>query len=459
MRALARPKEIEQLLHVHGVDLVNAEPGESYTQRMELPPNWSERQGEHPMGTPGTGTTGHRGIWVCAILTILVTACGPEEPAENSRPTVNQAPPAPTTEHSGPDIEAMIELLESESTILRCASAVNLGNHGTASIPAIPALARALGDSESTVSGAAGHALGTLLAEGAAAALAPLIRGLEDPRRVTAAVRGLGVAGIPAKSAVPRLVEMLQSGGDEDARCLLAKTLGEIGDGAASGALAGGLTDPSRKLRAECAWALAKVEPVEEGDLELLGTACEDSSADVAAGASFALWRHGFAVEPAIAVLSRILEDEGSAEARARALWALAEIGPAAASSVELVLSCLGSPDWKIRAYATFALGRLGVASEAVLKALVAALDNPDEDTLLSHGAAIALGELGPKAAPAAADLARHLDWPHAVLVQNALEKIGVEALPELEAMLAEEGLSAVVRERLRETVSRMRGE
>jgi HEAT repeat protein len=103
---------------------------------------------------------------------------------------------------------------------------------------------------------------------------------------------------------------------------------------------------------------------------------------------------------PAIAALSRALEEKQPLSVRIFAASGLARAGSAAAPAIEGLGKCLGASDETLRASAGFALSRIGAAALAVLRRGLAA-------EVSAVPSARAIGWMGREGAPAADDLKR----------------------------------------------------
>jgi Uri superfamily endonuclease len=126
----------------------------------------------------------------------------------------------------------------------------------------------------------------------------------------------------------------------------------------------------------------------------------------------------------------RALSD-GDEDAREEAAYALGALG---AASVPPLLELLEEGDADVRCWAMWALAHTG--SREAVQPLMAGLDEADDEVRTC--AAMALGEL--RAAEAAPALVAQLEGSHGLLVRcaaDALEKIGEEAVPDLVKALA----------------------
>lgn len=228
--------------------------------------------------------------------------------------------------------------------------------------------------------------------------LVKALRQGEKPEQVRAA-REIGSLGTAGKAAVPDLLALLRGKYNYELRTEAAHALAQIGP-AAVPSLVGVLKDDDPFTRCEAARALARIGP------------------DAAE-----------AVRP----LAEALNDD-DALIRATAAYALGEIGSAAREAVAALIGRLSDTD-KVRKEVIRALGRMGPAA---VPDLVRALK--DTPVFVRHGAAYALGLIGPEAGEAVPDLGRLLKDPDAgvrAVAAAALAEIGPEAGAVTDALVA----------------------
>jgi HEAT repeat protein len=110
---------------------------------------------------------------------------------------------------------------------------------------------------------------------------------------------------------------------------------------------------------------------------------------------------------PAVPELIKALDDP-SAVVKARALWAIAVIGPDAAEALPALAAALQDKDAKLRGLAAQALAELGPAARPAIPALVRALEDADPQVRLL--AAEALHEIGEETVEHLLEAVRHKD-------------------------------------------------
>ena len=103
---------------------------------------------------------------------------------------------------------------------------------------------------------------------------------------------------------------------------------------------------------------------------------------------------------PAVAALSRALEEKQRPPVRHFAASGLARIGPAAAPAIEALGKCLAAPDETLRVIAALALSRIGAPALAILRRGLAT-------EISAAVSARAVGWMGREGAPAVEDLKR----------------------------------------------------
>ncbi len=354
-------------------------------------------------------------------------------------------------------IAALAAALADVSSPVRIRAAALLGRLGGKSDLAKQALHDGAEDRSAAVRVAACQALleigesGDAVVGGLASALAAPD---ENVRRAAAA--GLSKAGKDAKSAIPALVAALDDR-DEGVRKQAAATLSGLGVAALT-ALDTGTRSDSRIQRASAVRALASLGKDAQPAVTRLTDLLKDDSDEVRVEAANALGRIGQPAHAAAAELLRVLNAENSPVAlRQAALIALDKIAPRGWSTVDTLRGLWKHDDARMRAFAARELGKrkadasmpdllLGLNDMSHLvrteSALALARLAPGDETvvgLLAAGvrnrlllnprvAAAALGEMGPKAAPAKIALQEAMlsDEPElAQAAKDALARIG----------------------------------
>jgi len=240
------------------------------------------------------------------------------------------------------------------------------------------------------------------LGANAQAAVPQLIEALgrDDDEIRWHASRTLGAIGPLAKNATPQLIPLLKSG-DTRVRAYSAFALGRIGKAAmpAVDALIETSFDPDPLVRKASVQALRSIDPPQEKTLPLVLDVLKKGDMSIIMPALATLAEEGKAEIP------RLREAMKNPAARYWVALVLAEIGPDAAPAVPDLKPLLEDEDAELRLQALVALGEIGAASKPVVPDIVEALKN-DRYAAVRHGAAYALGKIGPDG-PATAALER----------------------------------------------------
>jgi HEAT repeat protein len=219
------------------------------------------------------------------------------------------------------------------------------------------ALLNALGDPDPAVSLAAARALGRIGDPETAGALLVALDHPSDQVRMGAA-RALGMMG--AQAAVEPLRAMFL-GGEGSEVLVAAEALAQIGNPEAIEALLVPMGDLSLTARRHA--AMAALETMGGPAAEPLARLLDSPSAHVRHNAAEALgWSqrqaYGSTSPSAVEALARTVDKDADASVRARAAWALGEIGASEArSSLEKAAS--GDPASSVRAEASAALANI----------------------------------------------------------------------------------------------------
>jgi HEAT repeat protein len=209
-------------------------------------------------------------------------------------PYVIEAVPDPR-----PLVPALLLLLADDDAKVRQEAVHALRRIGPGGAAAVPALVRALCDTDELTADRAAGALGAI----GAGAVPALIEALSDPRTRRRAAEALGRVGADAATAVRPLLALLgDTTANWDERSNAAEALGGIGASAPAAIpdLARGLADPDETVRRECAEALGKIGDAAGPAVPALIDAVGDKDDSVRREATDTLWRLG---EPAIRAL------------------------------------------------------------------------------------------------------------------------------------------------------------
>lgn len=372
------------------------------------------------------------------------------------------------------DVSKLSEQLASSDRDTRREAGYRLEKLGPASKAALPALIRAIGDSDKQVWAnalAAIAAIGPEAAEAipqlvdafdsrkgsdfrqrdksqklmrAAHALArigeaarpALIAALksDDTGLRLGATKALGGMGANARDALPALIENLGHS-DEELHSEVIETLGLIGADAVA-PLTKSLSWPDPKLRRGSARALAAIgAAAASAGPELLARLATEKERDVRSALLAALPRVGLPPEKITAALVRAFREDDE-QLRSAALDALLLIRPAEKSAVPAIAALLNDPQPAVAERAALALGRFGAAAKSAVPALAngAARDGAQRAACIA-----ALTEIGGSAVP---EVLRQIEKaPAASLnrehwVIKLLAGIGAAGLPDLEKAL-----------------------
>ena len=296
---------------------------------------------------------------------------GPD--ARNAVPSlikVLDADPGEVVEHVGPI----------KSTPLRTAAVKALGEIGPAAATAIPALEREwktntnyhynnweLVDSPILALGKIGQT-----------AVPALKRALMDSNtkaRYVAAI-ALGAVGPAAQDAVPALIRALNDR-ESDVRIFAMGTLGEIGPGAQAAVpdLIIALKDKDENHRYIHLWAanaLGRIGPGAKDSIPaLLDVQNSEPAYRLEVLTALAKIDAGRAKQ-SVTILTNIIPDLSAGE-RSEAAERLGDIGPAAQAAIPVLLAALKDPEEKLRVAAATALGRIDQSGEIAPPALLAA--------------------------------------------------------------------------------------
>jgi HEAT repeat protein len=365
-------------------------------------------------------------------------------------------------------VPSLTAALHDPTPEVRAAAAAALGEYGEAAAEAVPVLVALLQDREEEVRSAAAAAvnkIGVLCDESTRV----LVEGLASEDTVTRArtAEALGVIGEAAEVAAPALVEALEDDNDR-VRATAVEALGKMGEAVADLAvpkLVRLLRDEDSWVRALAAEAIGQMGEAAEDAAPALLRSLRHPNPLVRANAAEALGR--LKAEDTRAALEAACGDDDPG-VRAKAVGALAGIGPPTPDSTKVVLGCLTDPDPQVRAAAIDAVGgwpRVTVdpgvfngliddgndevaarairlapslsAADAVLPALRARLAGTTPNPLVQVAAAVALGRLGPAAVAAAPELGAAARGGDAELREAAMRALALIQPPDAAEVFA----------------------
>jgi WD40 repeat protein/HEAT repeat protein/predicted Ser/Thr protein kinase len=228
-------------------------------------------------------------------------------------------------------------------------------------------------------------------------------------------------------------------------RTLAAEALGWIKDPAGQGPLLAALHDPDPTVRRAAANSLGEFQPPAAETMQALVRVLREDKDD--GSRSTAAWSlRGRAAKTAKADLLRALKEDRAADVRAGAARALrdADADPVLLTALRAALAD-GQP-WRLRVQAAMAVAVLVPDDKECVGVLASAL--ACNDASAEWSATTYLDELGPRAAPAAATLAKVVEkgkyQAHFIdrtwYAVHALSRIGPAAKPAVPALLANLG-------------------
>ncbi len=250
----------------------------------------------------------------------------------------------------------------------------------------------------------------------------------------TAALTSLLSNSAAADESIAKWTKALNSG-DEKTQIQAINALGQIGPKAkaATGGLAALLSDKAPTVRAHAAYALGKIGPEARDAAPALAKAISDSDYHVQRMAIKALEQIRPDPNVVVEALGKELADEDPS-VRVAALHALTEYGDAAVGVLSKALE-----SEKTRYWAALALGELGPKAKSAVESLAGALADKNPEVRLE--VLIALARIGPDAAAAVPAIASHLNDPDSSVKHAAgyaLGSIGPAAASAADALRKE---------------------
>lgn len=328
-----------------------------------------------------------------------------------------------------PALGAVLPCLRDPDAEIREAAADVLADIGPGP-EAIAALVEAMRDKET------GRDASRALVAVGPAAIPALTRALldSDAEVRSNAVHALGEFGPTAKDSVPALMALFVRESPEG-RVAIANAWAEMGRGAGSA-------------------------------VPLLVELLRDPSAEVCVAAARALWSIERRPERVVPALMAMVESQGKTEEAAgrgpserelpiaapsaRAVYLLGRIGPEARQAVPVLMSALEAPDGALCACAIEALGEIGPEARQAIPAIVQRLGDQREAGAVvephrwtyagtwevSMNAWLALGKMGPEAALGVIPALDHRDQAVRERAALALKQLGPDAVPAMDALI-----------------------
>jgi HEAT repeat protein len=324
-----------------------------------------------------------------------------------------------------PAVASVVPLLQDPRAAVRKTAAEILGRIGPEAKEAVPALTRALTDTDRGVRLQATTALGQIDPGNAAVRAAELIAALKDK---DPEVRGTAAESLGQLSPAPAgVVDALTAALRDDSfqvRLAAVYALGKLGP-AGVPALQGAVQHTDTHIRTTALSRLGDLGDLGDAARPALPTLREalrdaDLEVRVAAGEALTKLDPTTPLDDLVAELTKALGGADESQ-RKQAAEALGRLGPAAKSAVPLLVKLLKSGSPEQRDQAVRALGGLGPAAREAVPALIEALQDRETDRQMAAdraasklrgltldlglsvraAAADALGEIGPEAKPA----------------------------------------------------------
>jgi HEAT repeat protein len=260
--------------------------------------------------------------------------------------------------------------LQSKEPRIRTRGALGLAQIGPAARQAIPTLLHAARDEDLRVRASAAQALGSM-GSAATEAVPTLEDLLNDPslpvRMYT--VRALSQIGSPSKAAIPGLLWALQQPDSSELRQAAAKALAGIGPEAkvAVAALVARMHDDEQNVRLEAMKSLRAIGPQAREAIPALIAVLKDPNVDLQRMAAMTLGSIGRDADSIAALTAMLKEDqEGNADLRVAAAYAMAAMGPPAKTAIPTLIEALHDRIAAVRAAAVHAITSLACAGESV---------------------------------------------------------------------------------------------
>jgi len=343
-----------------------------------------------------------------------------------------------------PDVESLIQQLESDSEDKQALAAHELGELGPVAKSAVPALTNVVKESSVAARSEAIIALGKIgpAAAPAVPELAKLMRGYSVILKYNA-LQALRQIGPAAKSAIKQITPLMESNNsylkvsaawavatiDPENKETLQQAIQILLDG---------LHVSINEVQNDAALALSQIgAPAVKPLLETLKKEHKEHHTEECRQICDVLSHMGPGGESAIPTLLKIVEKIDDPSLVWRAAHALGNIRSQPDEVVPALTGLLTNDSADVRAHAAISLGDFGPEASSAVPALKKLLADPELNVKLD--AATALGAIGPAAAPAVPDLASAMEKGPVALTltsASALASIGDASVPVLNKML-----------------------
>jgi len=357
----------------------------------------------------------------------LVAALGDADPNRRAGAALALAQLGAAAKDTAP---ALVSILEKENNpAARIAQITALPKTGPEPARAVLLLVAAATDPDDAIRHAGINALAgaRTLHPDAAEALAGLLKNA-DPALRQRAAHALGRLGPDAASALPALIDAARASNGEG---VFVDSLTQIGP-AALPALLSALKDAKP---AENEWIFHTLRGFGAAAAPALNEALQNPKPEVRVSAIQALGAMGLDATPALHTLFTLASGD-EPKAQAAALRALVALRAEPRHLKPLLEAAMASPSPDVKRAGAAGVAATGGGAELGVDTLIALLS--DDDAVGRLSAVQALGELGPKAAPAVNALVEHFEDPALQLATiETLRRLGPAAAPAVPHLLA----------------------
>jgi HEAT repeat protein len=333
--------------------------------------------------------------------------------------------------YSGKVIPLLVSAAKDKDARVRQAAVSAFARSGADAETRRLVLLRALKDRDPDVRREGGMELATfrgLTKEAVSSLLEALQSGDEElTGRVAHALTAIGSTD---RAVISALVQTLQNASDLECRCVVAQSLGTLGEGArpALPALVEALQEDESLLRQAIGLALKKIDPkgkwLPVALADCLGPRKWDYQGNIRDVQEITR-----RVDPKVAAgLADLLKDKELSR-RVGAAIALGGMGQDAREAKTALVKALKDPEPRVRLHAAFAAWKVAGQDEAAIPVLAALLKARERE--IRRQAAAALGQIGPDAQDAVPALIKALqsdDQGLATMALHALNQIGPQA-------------------------------